>query len=158
MSRRICAVYLITNKNNTVLYTGVTSDLAKRVFEHEIKGSPRSFSARYNLNKLVWYETFYDIKQAIVREIKEETGLDVVVKRMFDVIVIRQIVDNKKGIVVFVWFLVEPKNDDVPIANDDLVETKWVSKKEALSYLPDNFIEHIPWNVKESLVFRFIIA
>ena len=61
-------VYIMTNKNNTVLYTGVCNDLKRRVWEHKHKVNPRSFTARYNLNKLVYYETCQDINQAIARE------------------------------------------------------------------------------------------
>ena len=46
-------VYIMTNKNNSVLYTGVTNDLERRVFEHRDKVFPRSFSARYHVTKLV---------------------------------------------------------------------------------------------------------
>jgi len=91
-------------------------------------------------------------EQAIIREMKEETGLDVKVKRMFDAHMLRQYVNNKRGLVVFVWFLVEPADKREPKANDDLVEVKWVPKKEAMTYFPDNFVEHIPWNVKEFLL------
>ncbi len=61
-------VYIMTNKNNTVLYTGVTNDLPRRVWEHKHKVDPRSFAARYNICKLVYYEWFEDINAAIARE------------------------------------------------------------------------------------------
>jgi putative endonuclease len=61
-------VYLVTNKSNTVLYTGVTSDLEQRVFEHKTKFYPGSFTAKYNCDKLVYYEEFDDIEEAIKRE------------------------------------------------------------------------------------------
>ena len=60
-------VYILTNKYNTVLYIGVTNDLLRRTYEHKehlIKG----FSSRYQLNKLVYYETHASIAQAIERE------------------------------------------------------------------------------------------
>jgi putative endonuclease len=60
-------VYIMTNKGNTVLYTGVTNDLARRVFEHKEKVVP-SFTSRYNINKLVYYEVFGDPYSAITRE------------------------------------------------------------------------------------------
>ena len=60
-------IYIITNKNNTVLYTGVTSDIKKRIFQHKTKFY-KGFSAKYNCNKLVYFETFNSIKQAIERE------------------------------------------------------------------------------------------
>jgi len=62
------AVYIMTNKNHTTLYTGVTSDLKKRVYEHKNKIHPHSFTAKYQLNKLVYYEGFHSIEEAISRE------------------------------------------------------------------------------------------
>lgn len=59
--------YIITNKNNTVLYTGVTSDIKKRIYQHKTKFY-KGFSAKYNCNKLVYFEKFNSIKQAIERE------------------------------------------------------------------------------------------
>ena len=60
-------VYLLTNKNNNVLYTGVTNDLGRRVYEHKNK-LIEGFTKRYNVNKLVYFETTEDIKSAIARE------------------------------------------------------------------------------------------
>jgi putative endonuclease len=60
-------VYVLTNKNNTVLYTGVTADLAKRIWQHKEK-VVEGFTKRYNLDKLVYYEAFEDINNAIARE------------------------------------------------------------------------------------------
>ena len=60
--------YIVNNKNHTVLYTGVTSALRKRIWEHKNKTYPRSFSARYNVDELVFYEAFFDIGEAIARE------------------------------------------------------------------------------------------
>ncbi len=51
-------MYIITNSNNTTLYVGVTSNLPKRILEHKEKRYHDSFSARYNLSKLVYYEQF----------------------------------------------------------------------------------------------------
>lgn len=59
---------MMTNKNNTVIYTGVTNNLERRVFEHVTKFNSRSFTSRYNVSKLVWYEAFWDIRDAISRE------------------------------------------------------------------------------------------
>lgn len=60
-------IYIMTNKNNTVLYTGVTKDLKRRVFEHKEKLID-GFTKRYNIIKLVYYEIFRDIESAILRE------------------------------------------------------------------------------------------
>ncbi len=60
-------VYILTNKNNSVLYIGVTNNIARRVFEHKQKIIP-GFTQKYNLNKLVYVEEFKDIREAIARE------------------------------------------------------------------------------------------
>ncbi len=60
-------VYLMTNKKNAVIYTGVTNDLIRRVYEHKEK-LVKSFTSRYNINKLVYYEVFRDVGCAIIRE------------------------------------------------------------------------------------------
>ncbi len=66
-------VYIMTNKHNTVLYTGVTNDLARRVYEHKQKiGS--GFTSRYHVSKLVYVETFDSIKSAIAREKQIKAG------------------------------------------------------------------------------------
>lgn len=57
----------MTNQNHTVLYTGVTNELSKRVWQHKQKLVP-GFTKRYNANKLVYYETCDSSYQAIVRE------------------------------------------------------------------------------------------
>ena len=51
-----------------VLYIGVTNDLQRRVYQHKTKAHPNSFTARYNVNRLVYFETFGDIKDALARE------------------------------------------------------------------------------------------
>ena len=58
----------MTNKGNTTLYIGVTSDLKSRVWEHKNKVYPNSFTSRYNLFKLVYFENFTTIEEAIGRE------------------------------------------------------------------------------------------
>lgn len=60
-------IYIITNTRNTVLYTGITSDLKKRVYEHKSK-LVSGFTKKYNIIKLVYYEIFNDIYNAILRE------------------------------------------------------------------------------------------
>jgi putative endonuclease len=57
--------YILTNINHTVLYIGVTSDLVNRISEHRDKSYPKSFTAKYNCNKLVWYECYSSIIEAI---------------------------------------------------------------------------------------------
>jgi len=61
-------VYILTNVHHEVLYIGVTSDLFARIPEHIMKVYPNSFTAKYNCNKLVYYETFGRIEDAIARE------------------------------------------------------------------------------------------
>ena len=65
---------MLTNARNTVLYTGVTSDLQKRIWEHKQKQDPKSFTARYNIYKLVWFETTGNIRSAIAREKQIKAG------------------------------------------------------------------------------------
>lgn len=60
-------VYIITNKRNTVLYVGVTSQLKARIFDHKT-GAGCKFSAKYKLNKLVWFDEFPRIREALNRE------------------------------------------------------------------------------------------
>lgn len=67
-------IYIITNQYQTVVYTGVTSNLPKRILEHKEKKYPNSFSARYNLNILVYYEQFQWIEDAITREKQIKAG------------------------------------------------------------------------------------
>ncbi|HBS53553.1 MAG TPA: endonuclease [Flavobacterium sp.] len=67
-------IYIITNNNHTVLYTGVTSNLTKRIKEHQDKRYQGSFSVRYNVNKIVYYEAFQMIGDAISREKQIKAG------------------------------------------------------------------------------------
>jgi putative endonuclease len=73
MTDRQFYVYIITNKNNTVLYTGITGDLRKRIYEHRNK-LVEGFSMRYNLTKLVYCETYPDPVCAISREKQIKAG------------------------------------------------------------------------------------
>ena len=61
-------VYLLTNRTNTVLYTGVTNNLERRLWEHRNHSDPNSFTAQYHTDKLVYYETTPSIEAAIERE------------------------------------------------------------------------------------------
>ncbi len=67
MERGGC-IYFMTNEHNNVLYVGVTSDLKARVYQHLNKVYPNSFTAKYNCNKLVYYEYYTSIEEAIARE------------------------------------------------------------------------------------------
>ena len=66
-------VYIMTNKNNTVLYTGITNHLKRRIYEHKLK-LVSGFTKKYNINKLVYYEIFNDVYNAISREKKIKAG------------------------------------------------------------------------------------
>ncbi|GGI92687.1 GIY-YIG nuclease family protein [Legionella impletisoli] len=61
-------VYILTNKRNGTLYVGSTSDLVKRIWEHKNKFIPNSFTAKYNLNLLVYYEIHETYIEAARRE------------------------------------------------------------------------------------------
>ena len=65
---------MVTNQHNTVIYTGVTSDLNGRIWEHKTKVFPKSFTAKYNCDKIVWYEVFPTIMEAIEREKQIKAG------------------------------------------------------------------------------------
>lgn len=67
-------VYIMANERNTTLYVGVTEDLYSRVVDHKEKKYPKSFTARYNITKVVYYESFYSIKEAITREKQIKAG------------------------------------------------------------------------------------
>jgi len=73
MGDREYCVYIMTNRYKTVLYTGVTNNLKRRVYEHKqhvVKG----FTAKYNVEKLVYFEITSDIKAAIQREKQIKAG------------------------------------------------------------------------------------
>lgn len=63
-------VYILTNKNRTALYTGVTNNLRRRLTEHTNKINPNSFTARYNVQFLIYHEKFGWIQLSIEREKK----------------------------------------------------------------------------------------
>ncbi|UCG30075.1 MAG: GIY-YIG nuclease family protein [candidate division WOR-3 bacterium] len=60
-------VYIMTNKKNNVIYTGVTNDLKKRIYEHK-ENLVSGFTKKHNINKLVYYEVFDNSYGAIIRE------------------------------------------------------------------------------------------
>jgi len=66
-------IYIMTNKRKTVLYTGVTNDLTKRVYEHKAK-LVAGFTKKYNVNRLIYYELFDDIRNAVTREKQIKAG------------------------------------------------------------------------------------
>ncbi len=72
MPKQRC-VYIMTNQNHTVLYTGVTSNLPKRVIEHREKLT-KGFTAKYNCDTLVYYEIAEDMESAITREKQIKAG------------------------------------------------------------------------------------
>ena len=62
-----CYVYIMTNRKDGVLYTGVTNDIIRRIFEHK-EGMVDGFTKKYHLHQLVYYEIFNRIEEAIKRE------------------------------------------------------------------------------------------
>ena len=60
-------VYIFTNDNNHVMYIGVTNDLKRRITEHQLGIFP-GFTKKYHVHRLVYYEHYNDIRQAIIRE------------------------------------------------------------------------------------------
>ena len=73
MRTREPAIYILTNKSNSVLYTGVTSNLIKRIWEHKSK-IIKSFTQKYNVEKLVYYECSENMEVAIAREKQIKAG------------------------------------------------------------------------------------
>jgi len=67
-------VYIMTNILKTVLYSGVTSDLIMRIQEHKTKAHPESFTAKYNVTILVYYNNFSTIEEAIAEEKRIKAG------------------------------------------------------------------------------------
>ena len=67
-------IYILTNKTNKVLYTGVTSNLTNRLFQHRTDHFKNAFTSRYNVSKLVYFEEFHSIEDAISREKQLKAG------------------------------------------------------------------------------------
>ena len=67
-------VYIMTNEKATTLYTGVSSDLKERIKRHKEKKHRDSFTSRYNINKLVYFECFDSVGDAIKREKQIKAG------------------------------------------------------------------------------------
>ena len=63
-----CYVYILANETNVALYTGVTNNLLRRVWEHKNVVDPQSHTARYKIHKLVYFEETTDVNAAIARE------------------------------------------------------------------------------------------
>ena len=74
MNVHIYYVYIMTNYKNTVLYTGVCNNIERRVYEHKNHIDPNSFTAKYEVNKLVYYESYNDVNDAIAREKQIKSG------------------------------------------------------------------------------------
>jgi putative endonuclease len=64
----VAYVYILTNKHHTVIYVGMTTDLRTRLWEHQQKINPGSFTARYNVFKPVFYEGHETVEEALERE------------------------------------------------------------------------------------------
>ncbi len=68
MPDRIYTTYIISNKYNTCIYVGITNNIERRINEHRTKYNPKSFSARYNTHKLLFFQHFGSPLEAIARE------------------------------------------------------------------------------------------
>jgi putative endonuclease len=64
MIKHVAWVYMMTNKSRTIIYTGFTTDILARMWEHFTKQLPTSFTARYNVNQLVYFEGFLSVTEA----------------------------------------------------------------------------------------------
>ncbi|WP_167611476.1 GIY-YIG nuclease family protein [Maribellus sediminis] len=72
--KREAYIYILTNAENRVLYVGVTSDLTKRIQQHKKGIFKNAFTSKYKVNKLVYFELFQDINDAIAREKQLKAG------------------------------------------------------------------------------------
>jgi putative endonuclease len=69
-------VYIIASRKDGAIYLGVTNDIIRRIYEHRTKAAP-SFSSRYNITRLVWFEIYDDPISAISREKELKSGSEV---------------------------------------------------------------------------------
>lgn len=76
-------VYILTNYSRTVLYTGVTNNLERKLLEHKQKTEPSRFTAKYKVDLLVWFETHNDIDEAI-RQDETYQKMEKIMERRFD--------------------------------------------------------------------------
>ena len=75
MQPKVYYVYVLTNERKTVLYTGVTNDLLQRITEHyKYRGQQHSFTSRYHVYYLLWFEPHKYINNAIARDKRMEAG------------------------------------------------------------------------------------
>ena len=68
MNQKHYYIYISTNKRHTVLYTGITSKLLERARQHKEKQDKKSFTAKYNVDKIIYFEEYSDPRTAIARE------------------------------------------------------------------------------------------
>ena len=61
-------VYILSNRTNVTVYVGVTNNLQRRLWEHRNHAAPNSFTAKYHIDNLVYFETTTDVRAALVRE------------------------------------------------------------------------------------------
>ena len=61
-------VYILSSNTNVTIYTGITNDLIRRVYEHRNEADPKSFTAKYKAHKLVYFEQTTDVRAALERE------------------------------------------------------------------------------------------
>ena len=68
MTTKTYYVYILANETNVAVYTGMTNDLVRRVYEHKHHADPGSFTAKHNITKLVYYDATGEVEAAIARE------------------------------------------------------------------------------------------
>ncbi len=94
-----CDIFM-TNKNNTVLYIGVTSNLIKRVYQHKSKAY-KGFTEKYNCDRLVYFEVFTDINEAILREKQIKKGNRKKKNDLVDKLTLNGVIYQKGGSLIF---------------------------------------------------------